>query len=68
MQFHCLDLNLLLVDFKICLKMLPGWPQFVWSHCKEGTMSINSNCKSSHVACNFMVICIMLIRRVCMKS
>ena len=35
---------------------------------KEGTTSVNSNYKSSHVASNFMVICIMLIRRVCMKS
>ena len=32
---------------------------------KEGTTSVNSNYKSSHVASNFMVICIMLIRRVC---
>ena len=29
---------------------------------KEGTASVNSNYKSSHVASNFMVICIMLIR------
>ena len=36
---------------------------------KEGTTSVNSNYKSSHVASNFMVICmIMFIRRVCMKS
>ena len=35
---------------------------------KEGTTSVNSNYKSSHVAPNFVVICIMLIRRVCMKS
>ena len=35
---------------------------------KEGTTLVNSNYKSSHVASNFMVICIMLIRRVCMKS
>ena len=35
---------------------------------KVGTTSVNSNYKSSHVASNFMVICIMLIRRVCMKS
>ena len=36
---------------------------------KEATTSVNSNYKSSHVASNFMVICmIMLIRRVCMKS
>ena len=35
---------------------------------KEGTTSVNSNYKSSHVASNFMVICIMLIRRICMKS
>ena len=34
---------------------------------KESTTSVNSNYKSSHVASNFMVICIMLIRRVCMK-
>ena len=31
---------------------------------KEGTTSVNSNYKSSHVASNFMVICIMLTRRV----
>ena len=35
---------------------------------KEGMMPVNSNHKSSHVTSNFMVICIMLIRRVCMKS
>ena len=35
---------------------------------KEGTTCVNSNYKSSHVASNFMVICLMLIRRVCMKS
>ena len=35
---------------------------------KEGTTSINSNCKSSHVVFNFLVICIMLIRKVCVKS
>ena len=35
---------------------------------KEGTMSVNLNYKSSHVASNFMVICITLIRRVCLKS
>ena len=35
---------------------------------KEGTTSVNSNYKSSHVASNFMVICITLIRRVSMKS
>ena len=35
---------------------------------KEGTTSVNWNYKSSHVASYFMVICIMLIRRVCMKS
>ena len=36
---------------------------------KEGTTSVNSNYKSSHVASDFMVICmIMFIRRVCMKS
>ena len=35
---------------------------------KDGTTSVNSNYKSSHVASNFMVICIMLIRGVCMKS
>ena len=34
---------------------------------KEGATSINSNCKSSHVASNFVVICIMFIRRVCIK-
>ena len=31
---------------------------------KEGTTSVNSNYKSSHVASNFMVICIMLTRRI----
>ena len=35
---------------------------------KEGMTSVNSNYKSSHVASNFMVICIMMIRRICMKS
>ena len=35
---------------------------------KEGATSVNSNCKSSHVASNFVVICIMFIRRVCIKS
>ena len=37
---------------------------------KEGTTSVNSNYmyKPSHVASYFMVICMMLIRRVCMKS
>ena len=30
---------------------------------KEGTTSVNSNYKSSHVASSFMIICIMLIRR-----
>ena len=35
---------------------------------KEGMTSVNSNYKSSHVASKFMVICIMLIRRICMKS
>ena len=35
---------------------------------KEGMTSVNSNYKSSHVASYFMVICIMLIRMVCMKS
>ena len=35
---------------------------------KEGTTSVNLNYKSSHVASNLMVICIMLIRRICMKS
>ena len=34
-------------------------------HSTEGTStSVNSNYKSSHVASNFMVICIMLTRRV----
>ena len=28
-QFHCLDLNLWLAYFKICLKILSGWPRFV---------------------------------------
>ena len=31
-QFHCLDLDLWLVNFKICLKILSDWPPFVWSH------------------------------------
>ena len=35
---------------------------------KEGTTSVNLNYKFSHVVSNFMVICIMLIRRFCMKS
>ena len=35
---------------------------------KEGTTSVNSNYKSSHVASTFMVIYIMLIRRVCIKT
>ena len=35
---------------------------------KEGMKSVNLNLKSSHVASNFMIICIMLIRRICMKS
>ena len=36
---------------------------------KEGLTSVNSNYKSSHVASNFVLICIMLIRKVCtMKS
>ena len=35
---------------------------------KEGTTPVNLNHKSSHVASNFMIICIMLIRRICMKS
>ena len=35
---------------------------------KEGATSVNSNCKSSHVASNFAVICIMFIRRVYIKS
>ena len=35
---------------------------------KEGTTSVNSSYKSSHVAFNFMIICIMSIPRVCMKS
>ena len=35
---------------------------------KEGTMSVNSKYKSSYVASNFMVVCIMLIRTACMKS
>ena len=34
---------------------------------KEGKTSVNSNYKYSHVASNFMVIYITLIRRVCMK-
>ena len=38
-QLHCFDLNLWLADFKICLKVLSGWPQFVWLHCKN-TLSI----------------------------
>ena len=35
---------------------------------KEGTTSVKSNYKSSHVASNFMVIYIMLIRRVYIKT
>ena len=35
---------------------------------KEGKTSVNSNYKYSHVASNFMVIYITLIRRVCMES
>ena len=34
---------------------------------KEGTTFVNLNHKSSHVASNVMIICIMLIRRICMK-
>ena len=34
---------------------------------KEGSTSVNSNYKSSHVASNFVLICIMLIRRVSIK-
>ena len=32
------------------------------------SVSVNSNYKSSDVASNFRVICIVLIGRVCMKS
>ena len=32
-QFHCFDLDLWLANFKICLKILSGWPPFMWSHC-----------------------------------
>ena len=28
-----LDLDLRLAYLKICLKILSGWPRFVWSHC-----------------------------------
>ena len=35
---------------------------------KESTTSVNSNYRSSHVVYNFMVIYIMLIRRVCKKN
>ena len=34
-QFYCLDLDSWLANFKICLKILSGWPRFVWSHCIE---------------------------------
>ena len=33
LALHCLDLDLSLANFKICLKILSGWPRFVWSHC-----------------------------------
>ena len=33
-QFHCLDFDFGLVNFKVCLKILSGWPRFVQSHCK----------------------------------
>lgn len=35
---------------------------------KERTTSVDSNYKSPHVPSNFIVICIVLIRRICMKS
>ena len=35
---------------------------------KEGTTSINSNNESSHVASNFAAICMILVRKICMKS
>ena len=34
----------------------------------KGMTPVNSNYKSSHVASNFMLICIMSIRRISMKS
>ena len=37
-KFHCLDLNLWsrVLNVKIfCFKILSGWPQFVWLHCKH---------------------------------
>ena len=33
-KIHCLDFDFGLVDFKIYLKILSGWPRFVQSHCK----------------------------------
>ena len=42
-----LDLDLWLAYFKICLKILSGWPRFVWSHCnyeiKYWQVKIESN-------------------------
>ena len=31
-----LDLDLRLAYLKICLKILSGWPRFLWSHCNYG--------------------------------
>ena len=39
---HCLDLDLWLANFKICVKILSGWPQFVWSHCNNNTTPIHA--------------------------
>ena len=36
--YHCLDLDLWLADFKICLKILSGWPWFMW-------LQYNLSCK-----------------------
>ena len=71
--------NLALLEPAITPLQRGGFPTFaatlnsfkdiIHSTEKEGTTSVNSNYKSSHVASNFMVICmIMLVRRVCMKS
>ena len=43
-QFHCLDLHLSLADFKICLKILSGWPPFIWSHCNSERLNGLSHC------------------------
>ena len=46
-NFIVLDLDLWLAYFKICLKILSGWPRFVWSHCnyeiKYWQVKIESN-------------------------